>query len=139
MMTNADTDRLVKMISVFKDEIKDEFRHQLGIQTENFQHKLDLVVEGHQMLSEKLDIVKTELTQKIECVTRKLDVVAAKGDKTASKLDTLTAKVDAVAAKGDETVSKLDTLAAKVDAVAADIKAHRADTEAHYPVYRVKE
>jgi outer membrane murein-binding lipoprotein Lpp len=30
-------------------------------------------------------------------------------------------------------------LAAKVDAVAADIKAHRADTEAHYPVYRVKE
>ena len=35
MMTNVDTDRLVKMISAFKDKIKDEFRHQLGIKTED--------------------------------------------------------------------------------------------------------
>ena len=117
-MTNAETERLVTMISTFKDEIKDEFRHQLGVQTENFQHKLDLVVEGHQMLSEKLDIVKTDLTQKIECLTHKLDVVAA---------------------KGDETATKLDTLVAKVDAIAADIKEHRADTEVHSPIYRVNE
>ena len=115
-MTNADTDRIVTIMSAFKDEIKDEFRHQLGVQTENFQHKLDLVVEGHQMLSEKLDIVKADLTKKIECVTHKLDVVAA---------------------KGDETATKLDTLVAKVDAVAADIKEHRTDTEGHSPIYRV--
>ena len=33
MMTNAETDRLVEMISVFKDDIKDEFRHQLELKT----------------------------------------------------------------------------------------------------------
>lgn len=124
-MTNADIDKLEKMISAFKDDIKAEFRHQLGIQAENFQHKLDLVVEGHQMLSEKLDRVKTELERKIECVAHKLDVVAAKGDETAAKVDALAVKVDA--------------MGRKLDDVAADLKAHRADTEAHPPAYRVKE
>jgi|GEM_PF-3812044 len=61
----ADVNKIEKMLVDFKDEIKQEFRHQLGIQAENFQNKLD--------------------------------------------------------------------------AVAADLKAHRADTEAHPPVYRVKE
>ena len=124
-MTNTEADQLRTMISTFKDEIKEEFRHQLGIQAEHFQHKLDLVVEGHLMLSEKLDRVKTELTQKIECVKYKLDAVAAKGDETASKLD--------------EVSSKLDKVSSKLDAVAADLQAHRADTEAHHHVYRIKE
>jgi hypothetical protein len=31
------------------------------------------------------------------------------------------------------------SLSSKIDAVAADLKAHRADTEAHSPIYRVKE
>ena len=34
---------------------------------------------------------------------------------------------------------KLEALNRKVDAVAADLSAHRADTESHHPVYRVKE
>ena len=105
-------------LAAHKDEIKEEFRHQLGIQAEHFQHKLDLVVEGHEMLSEKIDRVKTELTQKIDCITHKLD---------------------AVAAKGDETASKLDKVALKLDAVAADLQAHRADTEVHKNIYKVKE
>ncbi len=33
----------------------------------------------------------------------------------------------------------LDRVESKVDGVAADLAAHRADTEAHGPVYRVKE
>ena len=33
MKTNADNDRLVKVIFGFKDEIKDEFQYQLRIQT----------------------------------------------------------------------------------------------------------
>ncbi|MDD4998549.1 MAG: hypothetical protein PHI99_10405 [Syntrophales bacterium] len=86
-----------KKLILFKEEIKEEFSRQLGIQTESVHHKLDLVVEGHQMLSEKIDSVKTELEQKISCVEGKLD------------------------------------------AVAADISAHRADSEAHDKVYKVKE
>ena len=41
----------------------------------------------------------------------------------------LSAKIDAV----DEKLGK------KIDAVATDLSAHRADTEAHHGIYRVKE
>ena len=34
---------------------------------------------------------------------------------------------------------KIDTLNKKIDAVATDLAAHRADTEAHHGIYRVKE
>lgn len=131
-MTNVNTDEMVKLFSTFKEEIKEEFRHQLGIQTESFQHKLELVVEGHQMLAEKMGRMEKRLDGRIDCVIRKLDAVAAQGDATAMKLEL-------VAAQGDATAAKLDTVASKLDAVAADLKAHRADTEAHPPLYRIKE
>ena len=67
-MTNAETDRLADMISTFKDEIKEEFRHQLGIQSEAFQHKLDLVVEGHQILADKIDRVEARLDKRMDCL-----------------------------------------------------------------------
>jgi hypothetical protein len=34
---------------------------------------------------------------------------------------------------------KIDTLNRKMDAVAAELAAHRADTEAHHGIYRVRE
>ena len=71
-MTDNDINKLVKMISEFKDEIKDEFHHQLGIQTENFQHKLDIVVEGHQMLVEKINHVEVRLDQRMDGLERKI-------------------------------------------------------------------
>jgi hypothetical protein len=117
-MDSADVNRIERMMIDFKDEIKEEFRHQLGIQSEGFQCKLDLVVEGHQMLSDKLDRVEERLDGRIDCVVNKLDTVAAQGNTTAAKLD---------------------NVVRKLDAIAADLSAHRADTEAHPPVYRVKE
>ena len=42
-------------------------------------------------------------------------------------------------AKHDLTVFKIDTLNHKIDDVASDLSAHRADTEAHHGIYRVKE
>ncbi len=110
-MNGEDMNRINKMLIDFKDEIKGEFRHQLAIQSEAFQHKLDIVVEGHHMLAEKIDRVEARLDARIDCVVNKLDKVAAQGDATAAKLD----------------------------ALAADLTAHRADTEAHHGVYRVKE
>ena len=85
-MDSSDVNRIERMITDFKDEIKGEFRHQLGIQSEAFQGKLDLVVEGHQMLSEKLDRVEERLDGRIDCVIRKLDAVAA--DLSAHRRDT---------------------------------------------------
>jgi hypothetical protein len=71
---------------VFKEEIKEEFRHQIGIQSENFQHKLDIVVEGHQMLAGKLDRVETRLDTRMDCLEHKIDTVAAKLDTVAADL-----------------------------------------------------
>ena len=85
-MDSADVNSIERIMINFKDEIKEEFRHQLGIQSEAVQCKLDLVVEGHQMLSEKLDRVEERLDGRIDCVVRKLDAVAA--DLSAHRADT---------------------------------------------------
>ena len=106
-------------------KIESMISRHVGAFADSIQHKLDLVVEGHQMLSEKIDRVEERLDARIDCVVRKLDAVAAQGNSTAAKLD-------AVAAQGNST-------AAKLDALAADLSAHRRDTEAHPSVYKVKE
>ena len=100
------------------EKIDSMIARHVGVFTESVNHKFDILVEGHQMLSEKIDRVGTRLDARIDCVVKKLDAVAAQGDATAAKLE---------------------TVAAKLDAVAADLAAHRADTEAHRPVYRIKE
>jgi hypothetical protein len=114
---------------VFKEEIKEEFRHQLGIQSENFQHKLDIVVEGHQMLSEKLDRVEARIDKRMDGLERKICEV----DVNLSK------KIETVEDKTDANTAAVGTLSEKIDAVATDLKAHRADTEVHKKVYKVKE
>ncbi len=45
-----------------KEEIKEIFVHHIGILAEDFQHKLDIVIEGHQILNEKIDNVQKQLT-----------------------------------------------------------------------------
>ena len=93
------------------EKIDDMIARHVGSFADSIQHKLDLVVEGQQMLSGKIDRMEARLDARMDCVVKKLDAVAAQGAATASKLD----------------------------AVAADLAAHRADTESHHPVYRVKE
>lgn len=56
-----------------------DFSQWLGVQGDRFQDKLDLVVDGYQALSEKLDRVEINLSEKI-------DVVAA--DLSAHRTDT---------------------------------------------------
>jgi len=70
-MANTNISKIENLITVFKDEIKKEFRHQLGVQSENFQHKLDLVVEGHQMLSEKMDRMEARYDSRMDCLENK--------------------------------------------------------------------
>ena len=57
------------------------------------------------------------------------------------KIDTLNKKIDAVDEKLSKKIDAVDEkLSKKIDAVAADLKAHRADSEAHHGgVYLVKE
>lgn len=77
--------------------------------------KFDLVLEGHAALDHKIDRKFDELNNKIEV--------------NGFKIDTLNNKIDGVEAR----------LTEKIDGVAADLKAHRADTEAHNGIYQVKE
>jgi len=134
-------------------------KDHLEILLEDIRGKFELVLEGHESLSRKMDGRFDELNEKIEhhsfligTLNNKIDGV----DKSLSaKIDgvdkRLSAKIDAVdsrlSAKIDSVEKSLGaridgvekSLGVKIDAVAADLAAHRADTEAHGPVYRVKE
>ena len=74
-MTEKDSENLDSKIA----------RH-VGTFADSIQHKLDLIVEGQQMLSEKIDRGMAGLEQRIECVEYKLDAVAA--DLSAHRADT---------------------------------------------------
>ena len=93
---------------------------------EDISGKFDLVLEGHAALDRKFDYKFDELNEKIEINSFKIDALNQKIDAVDARLSK---KIDGV----DEKLSK------KIDGVAADLKAHRADTEAHHGVYRVKE
>ena len=70
-------------------KIEDMFKHHVGMMTEDFQHKLDIVVEGHQMLSEKIDRVEDRLDRVeigLKRVEGKVDAVAT--DLSAHRADT---------------------------------------------------
>ena len=95
-------------------KIEDMFRHHMGIMSEDFQHKLDIVVEGHQMLGEKIDRVE-------------------------DRLERVEVKLERVEVRLGSVEARLDRVEGKVDALAADLSSHRADTEAHHGVYRVRE
>jgi len=47
-------------------------KHQMGELSEDFQYNLDIVVEGHQMLSEKMDRVEANLSRQIGSVSAEL-------------------------------------------------------------------
>jgi hypothetical protein len=68
------------------ENVDSKIARHIGTFVESVQHKLDLIVEGQQMLSEKIDRSNTDLAQRIDCVEHKLDAVAA--DLSAHRADT---------------------------------------------------
>ena len=115
-------EQLLSALKGFKDEIIEAFDQRIGIAEERFQHKLDLVVEGQQMLAERMDRMEGRL------------------DRVETRLDRVEVRIDAVEASLNRKIDGVESsLGGKIDAVAADLSAHRADTEAHHGVYRVKE
>ena len=96
-MNGEDFERLEQIIGNFKEEVKAEFRHQIGIQSEHVQHKLDIVVEGHEVLRKEIRDTREELSEKIKLVDFKLETMNV----------TLNEKIDAVAA--DLSAHRVDT------------------------------
>ena len=54
-------------------KIEEMFKHHMGMIAADFQHKLDIVVEGHQMLVEKID----RLEMRMDRIETKVDGVAS--------------------------------------------------------------
>ena len=101
-------------------------KDHLEILLEDIRGKFDLVLEGHAALDRKIDSRFDELNEKVEHNTFMIGV--------------LNDKIDAVDQRLSQKIDDVERgLTEKLDAVAADLSAHRADTEAHHGVYRVKE
>ncbi|MBU4582933.1 MAG: hypothetical protein KKH02_11065 [Proteobacteria bacterium] len=101
-------------------------KDNLEILLEDIRGKFDLVLEGHDALHKEIRDTREELCEKINLVDFRVGVLNQKID---GGRDELNQHIDGVR----------DELGQKIDAVAADLAAHRRDTEAHPPVYRVKE
>jgi hypothetical protein len=90
-------------------------KDHLEILLEEIRGKFDLVLEGHEVLRSEMREVREESNSRHE--------------HTAFLIKTLNDKIDNVETR----------LSAKLETVGTDLAAHRADTEAHHGVYRVKE
>ena len=136
------------------EKIDSMIARHVGTFTDSIQHKLDIVVEGHQMLSEKIDRVEMRLDKRMDCLEHKLVAVAAETNSNTVAIRDLTAETrgntvairDLAAETNSNTIAIRDLtaetrgntvairdLSAKLDGVAADLSAHRWDTEAHPP------
>ena len=112
-------------------------KDHLEILLEDIRGKFDLVLEGHAALDKKIDARFDELNQKIEHNSFMIGTLNKKIDDVDERLSK---KIDAVDERLSNKIAAIDAkFSKKMDAVAADLSAHRADTEAHHGVYRVKE
>lgn len=78
--------QLVSILANFKEEIIEAFDQRIGIVEENFQHKLEIVVEGQQMLGERMERMGVDLKQEIRKVDQRITAVAV--DISAHRKDT---------------------------------------------------
>jgi archaellum component FlaC len=63
-------------------KIEDMFKHNVGVLSESFQRKLDIVIEGQQMLSEKVD----RLDERLERLEGRVDRIEVKVDALSADL-----------------------------------------------------
>jgi len=68
------------------DEQSDNFQRWLGVQGDDFQHKLNLVVEGQQLLVERIDRLEVELKEEIRKVDQRVTILVS--DLSAHRKDT---------------------------------------------------
>lgn len=113
------------------------FQRYIGALSEDFQGKLDLVVEGHQILHQEIKEFSRKTDERFDLVDFKIDALNKKIDSVDERLSQ---KIDGVEQKLNQKIDSVEQkLSQKIDGVAAELKAHRADTEAHHRVYQVKE
>ena len=76
-MDAADFEKIDEMFKHHVEVVSENFKHHVGMLSEDFPHKLDIVVEGQQMLSEKIDRLEVRVDVVEVNLSRSLDTVAA--------------------------------------------------------------
>ena len=101
-------------------------KEHLEMILEDINGKFDLILEGHESLRGEIRDLSRKNDERFDLVDFKLDTL---NRKIGGVDERLSKKIDGV----EEKLSK------KIDGVAADLKEHRADTEAHRGMYGVRE
>ena len=135
-MNETDKTYFEQMFKTHTTELTNQFIRHVETISENFDLKIGLIADGHATIRQEMRDIRDELKEDISLLDFKIDTVnnhlSGRTDKFEGRFDKLETKVDTV-------ISDLKITDKKVDAVAIDLKAHRADTEAHGGIYRVKE
>jgi len=111
---------------------------------EEMNSKFELVLEGHQVLRHDIRRVEETLSEKIDENSARIkintDMIRSNADMIKALDEKLSKRIDAVDEKLTNRIDSVEeSLGTRLDAVAANLKAHRADTEAHHGIYRVQE
>ena len=99
------------------EKIESMISRHIGVFAESINHKFDILVEGHRMLSEKIDRVEERLNKRIDCLEHKLDAVAAQTEKNTIAVKELSSRVDALEVRTEQNTIAVKELSSRVDAL----------------------
>ncbi len=129
----SDMRRIEKTLS----EKIDENSARIKINTDMIRSNADMIKVNTNMIRSNADMITAldiKLSKRIDEVDEKLTNRIDKVDEKLSK------RIDEVDEKLTNRIDSVEeSLGARLDAVAVDLKAHRADTEAHHGIYQVQE
>ncbi len=112
-------------------------KEHLEVLLEDIRDKFDLVLEAHEILHKAIKDTRLELREEINVVNVRIDALNQKIDTVDKKL---TEQIEDVEKRLTEKIDNVRSeLSEKIDNVAVDLAAHRADTETHRPIYKVRE
>jgi molybdopterin-guanine dinucleotide biosynthesis protein len=97
-------------------------REHLEVLLESMDKKFDIVIEGYSTLNGKIDNLARRTDERFDLVDLKFEAMSKRIDDVEQSLSV-----------------RIDSVEAKLKEVGTDLKEHRADTEAHQDIYRVRE
>jgi septation ring formation regulator EzrA len=113
-----------KLIGKSKKELPQTERH-FGVVLEDIDSKLDLVVEGHQVLDKKIEDFRGEVNEKFKEVDYKFEIVFEKFDEVDKKFDEVDKRFDEVDKRFDEVDKRFDEVDKRFDEVAGELRVIR--------------
>ena len=135
-MNETDKTYFEQMFKTHTTELTNQVIRHVEAISENFDLKIGLIADGHTTLQDAIDSLERRTNERFDHLDFKIDTV---NNHLSGRIDKLEGRFDKLETKVDTVISDLKITDKKVDAVAIDLKAHRADTEAHGGIYRVKE